>query len=312
MAGENETTETSTEGSQTPPANAPHKTGFVGSATGGSLAAGSTPAASDAASGQQPPAVGHGGAQMSPEAISERVARAERSVLKKIFDEDIDVETAKALVAKAKGKTLLSDEEKKEFDRLRRLEEIRKRSRQTEAQRIEAAMKEKDEENKRLKAQLKERETGEVLRKQDEIVVTTATSYVDPKFVKYAKRDFAEFVNTLAKEDPAKFAKFDQKATDKWFAEYAKTNPQFAKPAAPPAGASEGSAGASGQGGAKPPSQPTKRVVTTTKTGARPPAAPVNSGAGSLTGKTPKPGLPNSMNKSELRQYMQSKGMRTY
>lgn len=247
------------------------------------------------------PVIGHGGKEMSAEAIAERVDRANKKLLRELTGTD-NMEEAKKLVAKAKaaGKSL-SDADAKEFERLKRLEEVRKRSRMTDEQRRAEEGKAKEDRIAALEAQLKEREQNDIVRSQDQVITSAATQHIDPDMLEDAKERLRRHVRDLQKDSPELFAKFGAKDIEKWFKKLATDKPKFAKEA--PAAKVETPAPVA----AKPAE---KRVVTTTKQPPRPPAAAPKDGPGMYKGKIVKPGQPNSMNKAELREYAKMNNIR--
>jgi hypothetical protein len=121
--------------------------------------------------------------------------------------------------------------------------------------------------------------------------------------MRYAKRDLAEYVNDLKETKPEQFAKFGPKQLERWFEKYSQEKPAFAaKKEEVPATHAPASNGAT---------KPVRKPVTTTTRQARPPAPAEKDGNGVFKGKTVKAGQPNSMNKSELREYYRSIGRKT-
>lgn len=320
-----ETTETN-EGQQQQP---PPKTAFVGSATGQSLAASGDPGAASPdeenlesgegddttteggeGEGKDGKVVGHGGKPMSQEAIAERTQRAIRANQRKLFG-TTDEEEIKKIIERGKAKgNVMSDDQQKEYERLKRLEESRQRARMTAEQRRAKELEERDAQIAELKEQLKERDTQEAVRKQDAVITEAASPYIDDKYMKHARRDLGAHLLELQKEKPEQFAKFGPTQLKRWFEKYAQDYPAFAKQQeeTTTTTTTEG-----GDGDGKPattstPSRPVRRPVTTTGKQARPPAPAPKDGPGMFKGKTVKPGQPNSMTKAELREYMKSQG----
>jgi hypothetical protein len=255
--------------------------------------------------------LGHGGKPMTEEAISERVERSRKSLLRDLAGTD-DPEEVKKLIAKGKELGAFNKDQAEEYTRLKRQEEARKRARQTEQERVNADLATKDARIKQLEVQLKEQQQTELVHQQDSVISGAAQGYVAAQYMKHAKRDFAEAMVELFKKDAESFKKFGVKQTERWFEKWAKENPGLAKPAVDPS--ANGVDQASGApvvpaAGTKP---VVKRTVTTTKAPARPPAPAGADQAGSFKGKTVKPGQPNSMTKQELNEYMRSQGMRPY
>jgi hypothetical protein len=248
--------------------------------------------------------VGHGGKAMGPEAIAERVERMRRKQLRELFGTDNE-EEIKKIVARGNAKGIvISDEQQREFDRLKRLEEVRKRARLTAEQRTQKELEERDKEIETLRTQLKERDTQEAVKQQDQVIQEAAAPFIDAAYMKYARRDLAEYLNELKTSNPEQFGKFGAKQLERWFQKYSTDRPAFAKPGNPVVKEPEATAPPT-------PSAPTvRKVVTTTKTNARPPAPAVVDGPGVWKGKTVKAGQPNSMNRAELREYAKAHNLK--
>lgn len=296
---------------------------FVGSATGQPIttpaaegtppAAGAgdppdeAPAADDGAgtstetSEGEAPVVGHGGREMSGEAISARVERANKKQLREIFGTD-DPDQIKAIVAKGKESgTVRTPAEQEEFDRLKRQESARTRARLTQQQRSDADIKTKDARILELEGQITRRDQDVAVSEQDSVINEAAQGHIEPGLMRHVRRDLAAHLTELQTSNPAAFAKFGPRQLGRYFERYAVDNPSFAVKAAQEEGSAPAPATPS-----KP--APVKRQVTTTKTHARPPAPSAPDGPGSFNGKVVKPGQPNSMNKQELREYAKTQG----
>ena len=241
--------------------------------------------------------VGHGGKEIPPEAVSQRIERERRKLLRELTGKDVSsIEEAKAEISKGK----MSDADKRELERLKRLEETRKRARLTNEQRVTQDLQAKEAEIAELKEQIRKRDEQVLIEQQDKSIAELSTAYIEPSMFKYAKRDLAEHLNNLQESDPEKFAKFGKSQMERWFQTYAKSNPQFAKK------------NEQAETKAKPTesAKVVRKVVTTSKNGNSPPPKANVETEGMYKGKTVKPGLPNSMNKAELREYARVKGVR--
>jgi hypothetical protein len=197
---------------------------------------------------------------------------------------------------------------KADFEELKKLREEREkaeREKMTELQRIQADLEAERKMRSELEAKLREESTARLYEKQDSAIYQIASRHVDSSSLKLktAKREFAEYIDSLPK---SQVSRMSEKDIEKWFIKFTKENPEFArKTDAPPAPAPVAKpldpikkpAGA-------PPS--TKKVVA---------PAPVGSSKDPTIderGKTVKPGLPNSMSKAEIAAYLKKIGLHSY
>lgn len=304
--GENKGTETSTQQEPTKPAEKP-TSGFVGSSTGQPLTSGSEPEKTDDNQGTEqsgnPKVIGRGGQEMSEEAISQRVERSIRSKFRALMGREATEEEVKQVIQKGLNAPNLTKEDVANYERLKRAEEARKRARQTQEERTNSELKKKDEELAALRQQLKERDERALVERQDASINEAAGQYVDTAYLNYARRDFAEAMVKLSKEDPEQFKKYGQKQVQRWFEKWAKEHPALAK-------AAESQESQKPTGEQPQERKVVQRPITTTKSAARPPASSSVDAPGMYKGKTVKPGLPNSMNKQELAEYMRSQGLK--
>lgn len=182
----------------------------------------------------------------------------------------------------------------------------RQRAEMTERDRLAADLAAAQAEREKLKAELTDLQQQTTAERQTAQLTEMAGKHVAAKFARYALVDFNRHLRSLPVEEHRRMT---PRAIDRWFAKYAAENPEFAataaekksKPAAP----------------ATPPPQPApvrREGITTTRAprgGAPRPTAPSNpSDPGLYRGKTPKPGLPNSMNRAELSAYMKERGLK--
>lgn len=241
--------------------------------------------------------VGHGGKEIPPEAISKRVDRGRRQLLRELFGTD-DIVKAKQLAAVAKSKSSLNNEQMREYERLRRAEEARKRARLTEDQRRAKDLEERNQKIAELEAQIQATKESEVIRSQDQIIAEAASQYIDPKFLRFAKQDFRAALLEMKEQSPEKFAKFGVQQINKWFEKYASDNEVFQR---------KQESDQQSQGSVV--KKPIRRVVTTTSKSQRTPPQSVPDGPGVFRGKTVRPG-PNAMSNRELREYAKAQGIK--
>lgn len=230
-----------------------------------------------AAAGTPPPAGGDK-PLMTTEQLNERIAQAkraaaaaERAQLKTIFGTD-DPEEIKRI--------------KDEHAKLKEENEKAKRARMSREQQLEADLKAERAEKAQLAARLKDAQEARLYDKQDAIVTRLASQHVADKFTKFAAREFGEHLLTLPKRAVERMTDAD---IAKWFAKFAKDNPELAKAA---------------NGGA--PRQQVRKPVTTGKPeGNAGKPSPAGASAGQ---KTIRPGQPNSMSRPEALAAMKRQG----
>lgn len=297
-----------TDATQQPGATAPTNN-FVGSATGQRLDGGGggeatpspSPAAAPAAPEPKPtpaapaaPAAGRRPmtSDLPAEALADRLARerkAERErTLKELGIEDPDKHKA----------------EREELARLRTEREKAERAKLSREQALQADLARERQQREAIEAQLREVQTSRVYERQESSIQSIAGRHVASNRYRYARADFIEYVGTLPKSQVAKLTERD---IDRWFAKFAKDNPDFAATKPEPAAA------APAPEPAKP--EPVKRPVNAaaTKPAAAkpaPPPAPATPDPSTIDGKTFRPGQPNSMTKQEARQAMKRLGYR--
>lgn len=302
----------------TPPQQ-PAGSGFVGSSTGtpitepkpepGAAAqpppgsppeppqppAAGTPGEPAAASGDDArPTIGHGG-EMSAEAISERVARERRKVLKEIYGTDDETQIAKIKEQQASD-TQARKQADEELAKFRKAEEERKRAEMTELQRAKADSDAKDQELQQVRQQLEELRTGQVVTQTDTEVRSEILEFADEQYVDLVRPALARHYLSLAPEDQKDF---DERARKRWVQKFVKDHPALAKKPPEP--------------GTPPIKHPRRAPVSTSR--AEPskgqPSPASSAGPGSAGGKVVQPGKPNSMSKSELDQhYKETRGRR--
>ncbi len=180
--------------------------------------------------------VGHGGAAIPEEHVSqirrEAAARERKRLWKDEYGTDDEEEVKKIRVQR-----------QEQIDKAKKLEEDREKARLAELsenERLKSELATERQQRAEEKARLeRERDShkGQLeLERQDQLVTGLAVKHVAPKFLKTAKVEFGEYLDTLNKTE---LAAVDQKATEKWFADYVKKNPEFAPPKATPAKTAE-------------------------------------------------------------------------
>lgn len=204
-----------------------------------------------------------------------RVSRANKMVLKAIFGTD-DKEAI--LKQKDEYEKVLTEREKERREKL------------AESDRLKEDLKKATAEKDALKVEYESKEEARLAAEGAADVKKIAAGHVDEQYARFAYRDFRKHVRTLSDDEVDKLAADDKVAA--WFAQWAKENPKMAKEAAGKEDPGKKKVGANNGG----------------KDEGKPP--PPGSGSGDLSGKTPRPGRPNSMNKAELAEYMRSKGLR--
>lgn len=245
-------------------------------------------------------AVGAGGNKLEGDALKLRLEkereRERRRTLKEMFgtDDPKEVERIKAE----------RDEQQREFARLRRVEEARKRARMTTEQRVQKSIEEKDAEITRLQEELKNERQGSIVKEQNALVGSVMSQHIDEGSTDFVTYKLREHVKSL-QEDPKKLAQFSgngkpeklKQNIERWVQDFVKAHPQHGvstpstEPEAPPA----------------PQPRVRRPVHTGSSVKARQPAP--RPSAGQHAGKTIKPG-PNQMTSKELDDYYREKGMR--
>lgn len=282
-----------------PPAGAPGGTPPAGAAPNEPVEELEEEEEEDGAPGGAPPVVGRAGAPMSEQAISERVARAQRNWNRKTYG-TADPDKIAQIQAKR-------SQEAAELEALRTAnaayktkEEETARASMTDLERVTAERDKYKTENEQLRSQLKDKDTAIIAGQQDVVITNAVAEHLDPEAIDLAKFKLQKHLGGLK---PAEIATFNQRKLSKWFKDYAEKNPKFAKTngaAAPEetleekaAKAAKAAAAAAGA----PPVRPTRVVPATTPRRAAPPARPTGT-PGAAT-KTVKPG-PQQMSKKEL------------
>lgn len=232
------------------------------------------------------PTVGRGG-QMAPEAISERVARERRKVLREEYGTD-DPKKISEIRAARKAE---ADEVKK----LRDAEAERQRAALTEQQRLQADLERERERAAKLEAELTETRTQTQVEKQTAELRNIATRFVDADASDLALLHFQRHVQSLP---VVEVKRLTPKAIERWFRKFAADHPKYARTDAP---------AATTPGPLPPkvaaPTPPARKVGLTSgarptpRTAAKPAAAPPPA----------KPIM--EMTKAELRAYQRARGL---
>lgn len=229
---------------------------------------------------------------LSEDAFASRLERAKRQAEREARNailRELGIDDPKTL-----------ETEREELRRLREEREAAAREKLTKEQRLEADLQVERKKREALEAELRQVKTSSVYDKQDAMIQGIGLQHIDPKFWKYARNDFIEYISSLS---PAQTAKMTEKDIDRWFAKLARTTPTFAlhKPEADKSNEVE---------------EPKvrRRPITTTKPAANvstPKPKPTQTDPSmSPEGKTFRPGLPNSMTASEARAELKRRGMR--
>lgn len=245
--------------------------------------------------------VGRGG-DIPEERVSEIKARERRKLLKEIYGTE-DEDQAAVVRADREKKIKRAEEFELEQEKAR-LANLSELDRLKEELRIEREQ--RASEKTRLESQLTGTKTELEVERQDMMIGGIAGKHIAPKFLKTAKVEFGEFVDTLTKKQ---LEELDQKRIDKWFRDYAKENPEFAPKGTAPAktqeeiDAEEKARKAAGT--------PPKRVAIGAPRGAvqrRPVVAtPPQAQTGKDTWKGKKV---KDLNRAELAEFKKSRGMK--
>lgn len=218
---------------------------------------------------------------MTTEQLNERLARAKASAARE------QEERFKAQLREQFGTDDLTQIKGgwEERQKLREAEDKRKREAMTEGDRLRADLEKERQARLAAEARTKDVERARLYEKQDTAVRRIASQYADDEVVPVLTLMFARHLKENVPADAAK--QMTEKDVAKWFADYVRKNPKLGKtPAAAP----------------KPPV--VQKPVTT---GANPNQEKPQA-AGGVAGKTPRPGQPNSMTKTEYRDWLKQRG----
>ena len=194
-----------------------------------------------------------------------------------------------------------------ELKHLREESEKSNREKMTREQQLQSDLEKERTRYAELEAKFKEESTSRVYEKQDAKINDIASKYIATSGIKLksARREFAEYVESLPK---SQVARMGEKDIEKWFAKFAKENPEFAKPSEEPAAATPAPA-------PKTPPAPVRKPAgasTPVKKSQPAPASPSQDPSMSPQGKTLRPGQANSMSKAELKAELQRRGIRNW
>jgi hypothetical protein len=239
---------------------------------------------------------------LSEETLSQRLARA-TSAANRRWSETLGVDDPTKV--------------KERLDRAAQLEkeaEERKRSEMTELDRFKADLEAERAQKAELQKQLEKEREDRLYEKQDATIAQFAAEVVDPTCIRLAKAEFASHLRELGESDPKKVAKMTERDVRKWFSDWVKEHPKFAREAAADAAAAAAASKGGKAGAAAAAAAPARRALTNGASPRR--AAPAPAGrapgpgtAATAAGKTPRPGQKNSMNKAELKEYAKTLGV---
>ena len=252
------------------------------------------PAAGAAGSGAAAGAAGAAGAgddessdvRLDRAQFNERIAQAKRAAAAK-------AEADHRAWLKAKFGTEDSAEAEKKLASLAKLEaeeEKRKRDAMSEQEKLQLDLKREREARAKAEARAAEAEASWQHEKQSAAITQIASSHVAPKHIRYATFEFANHVRSLPKDEQATLT---EKDVTKWYAEFAKKNPEYAASAEQKQKVQDQQTQARRQAAGSGPAQ------------GQPPPKP-NAGP---AGKDMRPGRPNSMTTQEARAALRKQGI---
>lgn len=256
-----------------PATPAPSSSGPIGTATGAPV---DTPAPSKGDDeGEKGKRV-----SISQEALNKRIdqaktsaTEAERARLREIFGTD-DPEAIKKI--------------RQEHEALKTEKEQAERARMTREQQLEADLKAEREKATQYEERLKKLEQQRLYDKQDSIIRRVAMRHINDKKLDDAVELFA--IRVLKTMTPKQAAKVTERDLEKWFADYAKDTPGFAR--------ATGTAPA-----------PVAPKVRPASNGARPAPKPSPVQPGTSQKKAIRPGMPNSMTTAEWNEEKRRRGI---
>jgi hypothetical protein len=240
-------------------------------------------AAPTSAPAGDPPSSGGDKVTLDREAFNDRIARAkdsatatERARLKAIFGTDDATEIAKI---------------KTEWEDLKKQQDEAKRQSMSREQQLEADLATARAATAAAEARVLAAEEDRAFTQNDVKIKRIATQAIAEEYVDDVATIFAR--QALAKLSARQLDKLTDKDIEKWFADFAKKKPAFARTAAAPAAA---------------PADRTQ-VKKPLTTGARPEQKPGANATTTAAGKTPRPGQPNSMNRGEFEKFKRERGI---
>ena len=268
---------------------------FVGSSTGEAAKPQEAPAASPETPATAPARTPVARPAMPDEALRARLERARKQERENIL-KSIGVDSPEKVKA-----------DLEELKHLREESEKSNREKMTREQQLQSDLEKERTRYAELEAKFKEESTSRVYEKQDAKINDIASKYIATTGIKLksARREFAEYVESLPK---SAVARMGEKDIEKWFAKFAKENPEFAKPSDEPAPEAPKAA-------PKTPPAPVRKPAgasTPVKKSQPAPASPSQDPSMSPQGKTLRPGQANSMSKAELKAELQRRGIRSW
>ena len=250
-----------------------------------------------------PTVLGRGGTQVPPESVAARIDRERRRLLREEYGTDDMTRVAQ-----------IREQRKSEAERFKALstaEEARQREAMTAQQRLEADLAKERERVVALETQIRELKEAQVIDRQTAQLTEIASKHIDPSLAEWALSRFQRHLREMPVEQ---IKRLTPRAIDRWFAKFAEDNPRARKEL--PTGSAKAPDQAPARVEPAPEKQPRRVPLATTPAragGAPKPRAPGGPApAGTVGGKTLKPGLPNSMTRAEVQEFMKSKGMRPY
>jgi TolA-binding protein len=247
--------------------------------------------------------VGHGGAIVPDEAISERVARERNKLLRAEYGTTDPTEIKRIQD--------LRNSQLEEYKTLKAAADEANRAAMSEQERLATDLNTANAKIEELNAQISEMQTGQVVNDQTQKLQGIASEHINPKMVRYALIDFQKHVIELP---PEEVKRLTPRAVERWFKKFAEDNPEFKLP--PPATTTPLSGSpAVVETPAPVVKTPVRRVGMTTSTapkGGAPSTKPKSPEPGAVAGKVIKPGQENSMSKQELNTYLRSIGRKPW
>lgn len=199
----------------------------------------------------------------------------------------------------------------KKLAELEAAEEKRKRESMTREQQLAADLEAEKKRATLLETEMRELRETSVSSSQEQVVERASRKHIDPEMYAYARIEFINHVNELAKTNPKELEALDERATEKFFRELAKRKPRLALDTTPAPKDKDAPAGKPPV--AAPPARPVVRQPLSTGPAPRvgaPPPVPKTGKPDVVNGKTPRPGQPNSMSRQELKQHLAAQGLK--
>jgi hypothetical protein len=231
----------------------------------------------------EPPGTGGDKVTLDREAFNDRITRAkdsatatERARLKAIFGTDDATEIAKI---------------KTEWEDLKKASEDAKRQSMSREQQLETDLATERAKTAAAEARVRAAEEDRAFTQNDVKIKRLATQVIADEYVDDIATIFAR--QALAKLSARQLDKLTDKDIEKWFVDFAKKKPAFARTTA----------------AAVAPAPDRTQVKKPITTGARPEQKPTANGTQTAAGKTPRPGQPNSMSRGEFEKFKRERGI---